>query len=55
MAATIDTWWPEIDTFVQSGITNARTETPTTPHAGYDSTAPATSGPQPRIQGDCPS
>ena len=24
--ATIDTWWPEINAFVQTGITNARTE-----------------------------
>ena len=26
LAATIDTWWPEINAFVQTGITNARTE-----------------------------
>ncbi len=26
LAATIDTWWPEIDAFVQTGITNARTK-----------------------------
>ena len=26
LAATIDEWWPEINTFVQTGITNARTE-----------------------------
>jgi len=26
LAATIDTWWREINTFVQTGITNARTE-----------------------------
>jgi transposase len=23
---TIDTWWPEINTFIATGITNARTE-----------------------------
>jgi transposase len=26
LAATVDTWWPEINAFVQTGITNARTE-----------------------------
>jgi transposase len=26
LAATIDTWWPEIHAFLQTGITNARTE-----------------------------
>jgi transposase len=26
LAATIDTWWPEINAFVATGITNARTE-----------------------------
>ena len=26
LAATIDTWWPEINTFLTTGITNARTE-----------------------------
>jgi len=26
LAATIDTWWPEINAFVTTGITNARTE-----------------------------
>jgi transposase len=26
LATTIDTWWPEINAFVQTGITNARTE-----------------------------
>ncbi|WP_255606089.1 ISL3 family transposase [Mycolicibacterium xanthum] len=26
LAATIDTWWPEINAFVQTGITNAGTE-----------------------------
>ena len=26
LAATIDDWWPEINAFVQTGITNARTE-----------------------------
>ena len=26
LAATIDTWWPEINAFVPTGITNARTE-----------------------------
>jgi len=26
LAATIDEWWPEINAFVQTGITNARTE-----------------------------
>jgi transposase len=26
LAATIDTWWPEINAFVQTGITNARAE-----------------------------
>jgi len=26
LAATIDTWWPEINAFVQTGITNARSE-----------------------------
>jgi transposase len=26
LAATIDQWWPEINAFVQTGITNARTE-----------------------------
>ena len=71
LAATIDTWWPEINAFVQTGITNARTEgynrlvkqvkrvgcgfrNRRTPPAGYDSTAPANSGPQPRLHADCP-
>ena len=26
LATTVDTWWPEIHAFVQTGITNARTE-----------------------------
>ena len=26
LAATVDTWWPEINAFIQTGITNARTE-----------------------------
>ncbi|MGK2904553.1 MAG: transposase, partial [Mycobacterium sp.] len=26
LATTVDTWWPEINAFVQTGITNARTE-----------------------------
>jgi transposase len=26
LASTVDTWWPEINAFVQTGITNARTE-----------------------------
>src|SRR5271166_6119328 len=26
LATTIDTWWPEINTFIATGITNARTE-----------------------------
>jgi len=26
LAGTVDTWWPEINAFVQTGITNARTE-----------------------------
>jgi transposase len=26
LAATVDQWWPEINAFVQTGITNARTE-----------------------------
>ncbi len=26
LAGTIDKWWPEINAFVQTGITNARTE-----------------------------
>jgi transposase len=26
LATTIDTWWPEINAFIQTGITNARTE-----------------------------
>ena len=26
LAATVDTWWPEINAFVTTGITNARTE-----------------------------
>lgn len=26
LAKTIDTWWPEINAFVSTGITNARTE-----------------------------
>src|SRR5271166_5533954 len=26
LAATVDTWWPEINAFVATGITNARTE-----------------------------
>ena len=26
LATTIDTWWPEINAFVTTGITNARTE-----------------------------
>jgi hypothetical protein len=71
LAATVDHWWPEINAFVTTGITNARTEgynrllkqvkrsdadsgIETTRHAGYDSTAPANSGPQPRLQADCP-
>ena len=72
LATTIETWWPEIKTFIATGITNARTEgynrlvkqvkraacgfrnPSTTRPAGYDSTAPATSGPQPRLHADCP-
>jgi hypothetical protein len=71
LAATIDTWWAEINAFITTGITNARTEgyirlvsrsnasgadsgIETTPLAGYASTAPATSGPQPRLHADCP-
>jgi transposase len=66
LAATIDDWWPEINTFVQTRITNARTEgynrlvkqvkrvgcgfrNRETRSAEYDSTAPATSGPQLRL------
>ena len=62
---------PEIKTFVQTGITNARaegtsggsnrsnvsdadSEIETIQHAGYDSTAPANSGPRPRLHADCP-
>jgi len=26
LATTIDTWWPEINAFITTGITNARTE-----------------------------
>ncbi|KMV15883.1 ISL3 family transposase, partial [Mycobacterium heckeshornense] len=26
LAATVDTWWPEINAFIATGITNARTE-----------------------------
>jgi transposase len=26
LAATIDTWWPEINAYIDTGITNARTE-----------------------------
>ncbi|MGH3849641.1 MAG: ISL3 family transposase [Pseudonocardiaceae bacterium] len=26
LAATVDTWWPEINAFITTGITNARTE-----------------------------
>src|SRR6202011_4034189 len=26
LATTIDTWWPEINAFIATGITNARTE-----------------------------
>lgn len=26
LATTVDTWWPEINAFIQTGITNARTE-----------------------------
>lgn len=26
LASTVDTWWPEINAFIQTGITNARTE-----------------------------
>jgi transposase len=26
LAGTVDTWWPEINAFIQTGITNARTE-----------------------------
>ena len=26
LATTVDAWWPEIDAFVRTGITNARTE-----------------------------
>jgi hypothetical protein len=56
--------------FLQTGITNARTEgttgaqtgqarrlripNPKTRHAGYDSTAPANGGPQPRLHAYCP-
>lgn len=62
LAATIETWWPAILAFIDTGITNARTEgynrlvkqvkrvacgfRNTKNHAaGYDSTAPAPSGP----------
>ncbi|GAA4293527.1 transposase [Mycobacterium paraffinicum] len=68
---TIDTWWPEINAFIDTGITNARFEgykrlvrqvkraacgfrMYITQPAGYDSTAPADSGPQPRLHADCP-
>ena len=71
LAGTVDTWWPEINAFIQTGITNAGaesynrlvkqvkrapadSETETTRPAGYDSTAPADSGPQPRLHADCP-
>jgi hypothetical protein len=71
LAATVDDWWPEINAFVTTGITNARTEgynrlvnrssvsaagsgIESTRPAGYDSTAPANSGPQPRLHADCP-
>jgi transposase len=26
LASTVDAWWPEINAFIQTGITNARTE-----------------------------
>jgi transposase len=26
LASTVDTWWPEFNAFIQTGITNARTE-----------------------------
>jgi transposase len=26
LAATVDQWWPQIDAFIQTGITNTRTE-----------------------------
>jgi hypothetical protein len=26
LASTVDTWWPEINAFIATGITNARTE-----------------------------
>jgi transposase len=72
LATTVDTWWPEINAFITTGITNARTEgynrlvkqvkraapagsrNPTNSARGYDSTAPANSGPQPGLAADCP-
>jgi hypothetical protein len=70
LAATIDTWWPEINANIHTGITNAAPRATTassnrsnasdadsatqkTPPAGYDRTAPANSGQQPRLQA-CP-
>ena len=70
LATTVDTWWPEINAFVATGITNAATEgynrlikqvkriadseTQPTRRAGYDSAAPTNSGPQPGLAADCP-
>ena len=43
LAATVDTWWPEINSFIGTGITNARTEgynrlvkRSNAPHAGSE-------------------
>ncbi len=71
LAATFDTWWPEINAFLTTGsptpaprVTtdySSRSNAPAagsatgpTRPAGYDSTAPANSGPQPRLHADCP-
>jgi transposase len=56
LASTVNQLWPEINAFVTSGITRARTEgynrLVNIRPAGYDS--PVNSGPQPRLQADCP-
>ncbi len=71
LASTVQTWWPAIEAFIDTGITNARTEglnrllkqvkrsacgsaTPPTATAGYDSTAPGTTGQQQQHQDHCP-
>ena len=55
LAATIETWWPEIPAFIQTGITNAGSEgtnrvIKTVARDAYGFTTPTTSGYEPAAQ-----